>query len=299
MRKQGSCPQGRQLPRAEMMVSPVCRRSRWLPLKNRRPAQAGCPGSRQDKSKPAERERVVLSWSGGKDSSMALYELRRSSRYEVVSLLTTIAETYKRVSLHGVRVELLERQAASAGLPVHQLYLPGHQCTNAQYEALMRRTMLEYMKAGVQTVAFGDIFLRDLREYREHNLAKVGMKAIFPIWHRDTAELVRSFIRLGFKAYLTCVDGTKLDRTFAGRALDHDLLRELPDSVDPCGENGEFHSFVHDGPIFDWPIKVTVGDVVLREGRYFADLLPANVPPQDPTRRAHGSQNNSIEGERE
>jgi uncharacterized protein (TIGR00290 family) len=213
---------------------------------------------------------------------MALYELRRSGRYDVVSLLTTVAECYQRISHHGVRVELLDAQAASVGVPVHQLCLPGPQCTDAQYEALMEQTMFEYRESGIYAVAFGDIFLRDLREYRERNLAKVGMKAVFPIWGRDTAELVRTFLGLGFKAYLACVDGSKLDGSFAGRPLDHDLLRALPSTVDPCGENGEFHSFVYDGPIFAWPLKVARGEVVSRDSRYFADLLPdsARVPPQ-------------------
>jgi uncharacterized protein (TIGR00290 family) len=138
----------------------------------------------------------------------------------------------------------------------------------------MKRTMLEYKEAGVLTVAFGDIFLQDLREYRESNLAKVGMKAAFPIWHWDTSDLVQSFFDLGFKARLACIESQKLDKSFAGRALDAELIRELPEGVDPCGENGEFHSFVYDGPIFDRPVGITVGEVVLRDVRYFADLLP-------------------------
>jgi uncharacterized protein (TIGR00290 family) len=227
----------------------------------------------------SEREKVVLSWSGGKDSAMALYELRGSPRYEVVALLTTVASEFDRVSHHGVRVELLEQQAASVGVALHKLYLPPDRCTNEEYAALMERTMLAYRAAGVEAVAFGDIFLEDLRAYRERNLARVGMRGVFPIWHRDTADLVRTFIRLGFKAYLTCVDGTKLGRRFAGRAIDAPLLRDLPPEVDPCGENGEFHSFVYDGPIFGWPVAVTVGEVVSRDIRYFADLLAGDHPP--------------------
>ncbi|MFQ5913126.1 MAG: diphthine--ammonia ligase [Nitrospinota bacterium] len=228
-----------------------------------------------------EKERVVFSWSGGKDSAMALFELRRSGRYETVSLLTTVAEEYERISHHGVRTELLERQAAAVGVPLHKVCLPAGRCTNAEYEAVMEKAMLEYKNAGVSTVAFGDIFLQDLREYRERNLAKVGMKAIFPIWGRDTTEMVHAFIDSGFKAYLACVDSAKLSGAFAGRAIDADLIRDLPDGVDPCGENGEFHSYVYDGPIFHRPVGVTVGEVVLRDTRYFVDLLPADNSPRE------------------
>ena len=221
-------------------------------------------------------ERVILSWSGGKDSAMALYELRRSGDYEVIALLTTVAREFERVSHHGVRVELLEEQAAAVGVALHKLYLPPDRCTNEEYEALMERTMLDFWARGVRTVAFGDIFLADLRAYRERNLAKVGMRGLFPIWHRDTAELMRTFIGLGFRARLACVDGTKLGREFAGRTIDAALLSDLPSEVDPCGENGEFHSFVYDGPIFRSPVRVAVGEVVSRDSRYFADIVPAD-----------------------
>jgi uncharacterized protein (TIGR00290 family) len=142
------------------------------------------------------------------------------------------------------------------------------------YEAAMEKVMLEYKEMGVLTVAFGDIFLQDLREYRQRNLGRVGMTAIFPIWHRETTEIIRAFVDLGFRAYLTCVEGEKLGRTFAGRPIDEDLIRDLPDRVDPCGENGEYHSFVYDGPIFQRPVDLSVGQVVLRDVRYFADLVP-------------------------
>jgi uncharacterized protein (TIGR00290 family) len=224
-----------------------------------------------------EKLKVVLSWSGGKDSAMALHELRRSGRYKIVSLLTTVAEAYQRISHHGVRVELLEAQAAAVEVPLRKLYLPGSQCTNEEYERLMMRAMLDYREAGVSTVAFGDIFLEDLRAYRERNLANLGMNAIFPIWRRPTAELAQTFIALGFKAFLVCIDGKKLARSFAGRAIDADLLRDLPCDVDPCGENGEFHSFVYDGPIFSRPVAVRLAEVVMRDHRYFTDLLPADI----------------------
>jgi uncharacterized protein (TIGR00290 family) len=222
------------------------------------------------------KEKVVLAWSGGKDSAMALHALLTSGQYEVVSLLTTICEQYERISHHGVRVELLKQQASALGIPLHELYLHQTICSMEDYEAVMEKVTLEYKEKGVLTVAFGDIFLQDLREYRERNLAKVGAKAIFPIWHRDTTEIVRTFIDLGFKAYLTCVDGEKLGREFAGRSIDADLIRDLPNGVDPCGENGEYHSFVYDGPIFQGSIDLSVGEVVPRDVRYFADLVPAD-----------------------
>jgi len=223
-----------------------------------------------------DKPKVVFSWSGGKDSAIALYELRKSDRYEIVALLTTLAGEYGRVSHHGVREELLEMQAESIGLPLHKLYLPvspSDSCTLQQYEELMGRTMLDYRDSGVLLAAHGDVFLQDLREYREANLAKIGMKALFPIWNRNTTELMHTFIKLGFKAYVCCVDAAKLPAAFAGRAIDEQLIRDLPEGVDPCGENGEFHSFVYAGPIFRRPLKIKVGEVLLRDNRYFADLL--------------------------
>ena len=231
-----------------------------------------------------KREKVVLSWSGGKDSAVALHEIRKSGKYEIVSLLTSVADEYRRISHHGVREELVEQQAEAIGVPLHKVYLPAdssHPCTNEVYEELMEQVMLKYKEAAVLKVAFGDIFLEDLREYRERNLAKVGMTGVFPIWHRDTAELVQSAIRLGFKAYLSCVEG-KLGREFAGRAMDADLIRDLPEGVDPCGEYGEYHSFVYDGPIFKKPVGVRVGKIVLRDTRYYADLLPVDFSLPQP-----------------
>jgi uncharacterized protein (TIGR00290 family) len=223
------------------------------------------------------KEKVVLSWSGGKDSAMALHALLESGLYEVVSLLTTVSKQYERISHHGVRVELLEQQAAALGIPLHKLYLHQANCSLEDYEAVMKKAMLEYRDNDVVTVAFGDVFLQDLREYRQRNLAKVGMEAIFPIWSRDTTEIIQTFIALGFKAYLTCVDSEKLGSQFAGRSIDADLIRDLPDGVDPCGENGEYHSYVYDGPIFKRPVGLSVGEVVLRDVRYFADLIPIDL----------------------
>jgi uncharacterized protein (TIGR00290 family) len=220
------------------------------------------------------KEKVVLAWSGGKDSAMALHALLESDRYDVVSLLTTIYEQCGRISHHGVRVELLRQQAESLGINLNELYLAGANCSMEDYEAAMEKVTLEYKEKGVLTFAFGDIFLQDLREYRERNLSKVGAKAIFPNWHRDTTEIFRAFIDLGFKAYLTCVDGEKLGVNFAGRPIDSGLIGDLPGRVDPCGENGEYHSFVYDGPIFREPVNLSIGRVVLRDTRYFADLVP-------------------------
>ncbi len=223
-------------------------------------------------------EKVLLSWSGGKDSAMTLYALRRAGEYEIAALLTTITEGYDRISMHGVRRVLLEQQAASLGLPLHEAIIPPG-CTNAQYEATMRAVLTHYQAQGVTACAFGDLFLQDIRAYRERNLAAIGMKALFPVWGQDTTEFIRSFIALGFKAVVTCVDPKALPPTFPGRVIDERFLRDLPPGVDPCGENGEFHSFVYAGPIFKEEVKVTVGQVVLRDGFYFCDLLPEEENP--------------------
>lgn len=245
------------------------------------------------------REKIVLSWSGGKDSALALHELRKSRRYEIVSLLTTISREYDRISHHGVRTELLERQAAAVGVPLRKLYLPATDvgpCTNEEYEAAMKTVMMEYVDAGIRTVAFGDIFLEDLREYRESKLSIVGMKALFPIWKRNTSELVRTFIDLGFRAYLSCVDAQKLGKSFAGRAVDQSLVRDLPHGVDPCGENGEYHSYVYDGPIFGQPVYVQVGEIVPRDTRYFADLVLGPCSLENAASTSNCSQKNLNNG---
>jgi uncharacterized protein (TIGR00290 family) len=219
-------------------------------------------------------QKVLFTWSGGKDSAMSLYELQKSKDYEIAALLTSVTEDYDRISMHGVRRILLEQQAQSLGLPLERLYLTRNS-SNEEYEAKMRDKLLQYKSHGVSSVVFGDIFLEDLRKYREDNLAQVGMKGIFPIWKRDTAELARTFIGLGFKAVITCVDSQSLEGKFAGRYFDNRFLSELPGNVDPCGENGEFHSFVYDGPIFQERIRFRRGKVVLRDNRfYFCDLVP-------------------------
>jgi uncharacterized protein (TIGR00290 family) len=219
-------------------------------------------------------ERVNLSWSGGKDSALAFRELSRDPRYEVRSLLTTVTEGYDRISMHGVRISLLDQQAKAVGLPLVKVAIP-QSANNEQYESRMREVLARERANGVTTVGFGDIFLEDIRRYREEKLSQVGMKAIFPIWKRDTRELALEFINAGFLAILTCVDSKQLDSSFVGRTFDRSLLGDLPSKVDPCGENGEFHTFVYAGPIFSQPISVRKGEIVLRENRfYYCDLLP-------------------------
>lgn len=219
------------------------------------------------------KERVVFCWSGGKDSAMALYELLASQQYEVIALLTTLTRDYDRISMHGVRSELLHRQAAALGLPVHEVWI-SQAATNVEYEEEMESALNQYRQQGLKTVVFGDIFLEDLRSYRERNLAKIGMQAVFPVWKRDTRELVTSFMQLGFKAVVCCLDGKVLDASFAGRFIDERFLRDLPATVDPCGENGEFHSFVFDGPLFSSPVRFTLGAAETRGDFTFRDLCP-------------------------
>lgn len=218
-------------------------------------------------------EEALFCWSGGKDSAHALYEVRRNKEYEIVALLVTVNEDYDRVSMHGVRRILIEQQVRSIGLPIEEVFVP-KSSTNEEYESRMGQTLKRWQRDGVNTAVFGDIFLEDLRKYREANLAQIGMKAVFPLWGRDTGELFKSFITLGFKAVVTCVDTKALDKRFIGRTLDEEFLAELPSGVDPCGENGEFHSFVYDGPIFQQPIDFTLGERVLRDSFYYCDLVP-------------------------
>jgi uncharacterized protein (TIGR00290 family) len=218
-------------------------------------------------------EPVLFCWSGGKDSCMALHQLRRDPLREVVALLTTVTEGYDRISMHGVRRVLLELQAAALGLPLEVVTIPP-QCSGPDYESRMEAMLLTWKDRGVTEVAFGDIFLEDLREYREKNLAGVGMKTLFPIWRRPTLELVREFIALGFRAVTVCCDPKILDASFVGREIDENFIASLPAAADPCGENGEFHSFVYDGPGFSAPVQFTIGEKVLRDGFHFCDLLP-------------------------
>ena len=218
-------------------------------------------------------QKLVVSWSGGKDSAMSLYELRCGNRYEVVGLLTTITQDYDRISMHGVRRILLEQQAESVGIPLRKILIP-KTCTNEIYERLMAEEMEQLKREGIFRVAFGDIFLQDLKDYREQNLANAGMTGVFPIWKRDSRELVESFIYLGFKSIISTCDPRVIGQAFCGRVIDKRFLSELPVSVDPAGENGEFHSFTFNGPIFKQPVSFTVGEKVLRDGFWFCDLVP-------------------------
>lgn len=217
-------------------------------------------------------EPILFCWSGGKDSAMALHTLLQRTDIQIAALLTTVTETYERISMHGVRRELLQRQAESIGLPLHEVRIPP-QCVNAIYEARMEESLRSYVRKGVSKVAFGDIFLEDLRAYREKNLMRIGMTAIFPIWKRDTRELIRSFHANRFRAVAVSIDPKILAPSFAGRELDESFFRDLPPEADPCGENGEFHTFVFDGPIFKFPIPIRTGEVVHRDGFVFSDVL--------------------------
>ena len=218
--------------------------------------------------------KLILSWSGGKDSALSLHTLRQTGEHDVTALLTTVTREYDRISMHGVRRTLLHQQAEAVGLPVLEVFItPG--ASNEEYENNMGAVLAAYKEQDIEAVAFGDIFLEDLRAYREQNLAKLDLQALFPIWKRDTHELAQTFLSLGFKAVVTCVDTHALDASFAGRTIDEAFLRDLPEGVDPCGENGEFHSFVFDGPILTRPIPFTLGELILRDDRfYFCDLIP-------------------------
>lgn len=220
---------------------------------------------------------IALSWSGGKDSSLALAALRGDPSAEVVALLTSVTTGYDRVSIHGVRRALLEAQAASLELPLVEIAL-APACSNAEYEAAFHGGLarLRQRFPACTTIAFGDLFLEDVRAYRERLLDGSGFVPVFPLWGRDTTELAREFVEAGFRARLVCVDTTQLGAAFAGRAFDADLLRDLPPTVDPCGERGEFHTFVSGGPIFARDVPIEVGEVVLRDGRFaYCELVPA------------------------
>ena len=217
--------------------------------------------------------KTYISWSSGKDSAFALYEAERLGLARIVGALTTINEVYDRVAMHGVRSALLDRQIGALGLPVVKVPLP-NPCSNEIYEERMADVCDALKTQGIRHIVFGDLFLEDLRAYREKKLADVGMHAIFPLWKRDTRALAREMIASGLKAHLVCVDPKRLDRSFAGRAFDADLLRDLPEDVDPCGENGEFHTVISAGPMLSERIPVSVGEVVERDGFVFADVIP-------------------------
>ena len=222
---------------------------------------------------------LILSWSGGKDSAFALYVLRKDPCYRVAGLLTSVNRDYGRISIHGVREALLDAQAAALGLPLHKVVLSAHS-SNEEYESAMAAALADFRRAGISHVAFGDLFLEDIRRYRETQLTRAGMQGVFPLWLRPTAALAREIQGLGFGAVLCCVDGEALGPEFAGREYDAALLADLPERVDPCGENGEFHSFVHRSPDFNASILYRLGERVTRESRFhYCDLVPAGEPP--------------------
>jgi uncharacterized protein (TIGR00290 family) len=216
-------------------------------------------------------EKALLSWSSGKDSAWALHVLRQQGEFEIVGLLTTLNEAFDRVAMHAVRSELLRAQADAADLPLYEVPLPWP-CSNTEYEARMAQAVGQARDRGVTVMAFGDLFLEDIRQYRVDKLAGTGIRPVFPLWGLPTAELARSMIDGGLEAQLTCVDPRQLSPSFAGRAFDAALLRDLPAGVDPCGERGEFHTFTHAGPMFRRPVPLERGEVVERDGFVFADL---------------------------
>lgn len=216
---------------------------------------------------------VVLAWSGGKDSTMALAALREEPSVQIVGLLTTVTGAYDRVSMHGVRRSLLHRQAEALGLPLTEVSI-SPQASNEEYEDKMTEALLEIKARGITTIAFGDLFLEEIRAYRQRMLERIGFKGLFPIWGRPTAALAQEFINKGYRCVLVCVDPKALPASFAGRTFDEAFLRELPLGVDPCGENGEFHTFVYDGPLFAYPVTFRQGEVVERQGFVFCDLIP-------------------------
>jgi len=224
-------------------------------------------------SPAGSRPKAWLAWSSGKDSAWALHTVRQAGELEVVALLTTVNRDFGRVAMHAVRMSLIELQAAAVGLPLVTVPIPAV-CRNEIYEQSMGKAMARARDEGVRHIIFGDLFLEDIRAYREKQLAGCGMSPVFPLWRRDTSQLAREMIAGGLSAYVTCVDPRKIDRKFAGRRFDAEFLAELPPHVDPCGENGEFHTFANAGPMFGQPIPVGVGETVERDGFVFTDLFP-------------------------
>jgi uncharacterized protein (TIGR00290 family) len=217
---------------------------------------------------------MLLSWSSGKDSAWSLHLLRQKNEYEIVGLLTTFNRAADRVAMHGVRRVLVRAQAEAAGIPLWEVDLPWP-CSNDDYESAMKQTCKKAVESGIEYVAFGDLFLTDIREYREKQLRDTGLQPVFPVWGIPTRELAQEMINSGLRARLACVDTKQISANLAGREFDAQLISELPSTADPCGENGEFHSFVYAGPMFERPVPIEVGEVVMREQFAYADLLPA------------------------
>jgi len=222
-------------------------------------------------------KRTLLSWSSGKDSAWALHLLRQQNEYEIVGLLTTFNRAADRVAMHGVRRALVQAQAEAAGIPLWEVDLPWP-CSNDDYESTMKRTCDQAVQSGIACVAFGDLFLTDIREYREKQLRNTGLQPIFPVWGIPTRNLAQDMIASGLRAKLACIDTKQISADFAGREMDSQLLADLPATADPCGENGEFHSFVYAGPMFSKPVAIEVGEIVVRDQFVYADLLPTDSP---------------------
>jgi len=234
------------------------------------------------------KRQTILSWSSGKDSAWSLQVLRSDPRYEVVALLTTITRQFDRVAMHGVRRELLEAQAAAAALPLWKLEIPTP-CSNEDYDAVMRAAVERAVAEQIECIAFGDLFLEDIRRYREDRLAGSGLEPVFPLWQKPTDALAREMIDGGLRARISCVDPRALTADFAGREFDAVLLRDLPAAVDPCGERGEFHTFAYAGPMFEHAIAIETGETVERDGFVFTDLLAATAPQVRTARAADSS----------
>jgi len=227
---------------------------------------------------PEETIPTLMAWSGGKDCAMAVWELQVTPRagprtYQITGLLTTVTGVYHRISMHGVREELLQQQAAALGLPLQVVWIPPA-CSYPVYEARMGEALAGAKLAGTSALAFGDLLLEDVRRYREAQAVRAGLIPLFPLWGTGTAALSRRLLAAGFRATVICCDGKVLPPSFAGRPYDQDFLADLPPGVDPCGENGEFHTFVHDGPVLAWPVPCRVGELVTRDGFHYRDLLP-------------------------
>ena len=222
------------------------------------------------------KKKTLLSWSSGKDSTWALHVLRERSDLEIVGLVTTVNQLYQRISIHAVRLELLQRQAEAVGLPLHVIELP-QPCTNDQYESAMGAFIAEAKLRDIQHMAFGDLFLTDVREYREAKLSSSGITPLFPLWLMPTDRLANEMISSGVRAVVTCVDPKLLPASFAGREFNEEFLSALPGGIDPCGERGEFHTFAFDGPMFRKPVEIEIGQITEREGFVYADVMPGDT----------------------
>ena len=218
------------------------------------------------------KNKILVSWSTGKDSAYALHQIRQTNHYEIVGLLSTITEEYDRVSMHSTRHALLKKQADRLNLPLYPIFIP-YPCTNEIYEARMQIFIQQAIQQGITHIVFGDLFLEDIRRYRESKLALTNVTPLFPLWGKNTDLLAKEMIHAGMKAVITCVDSKKLNASFAGREFDEQFLSDLPKGIDPCGENGEFHTFVYDGPMFSKPIPISLGTIVERDGYIFSDIL--------------------------